>query len=257
MRRQILVNLMFAAFYVGFYAVVGHVPWRVLLVSGGLFLAFAWLVSPLISAWRFRMMQVQSRLRFDLLQKTEEAEAQRGELAFYAAHDAMTGILNRGAGLQFLDTALALAVRQSQPLSVVYLDVNDLKRVNDQRGHAAGDALIQAVAGLLRGQARASDTVCRMGGDEFLAILQNCSESDAGRLVRDLELAGQRLNAAAVHPFEVSFSTGVAAWMPGEVPDAAALVARADEVMFDHKRAFKKSRPPSGAANVRATRSDS
>ena len=249
-RRQIAVNVLFASMYVAFRAVNDAVDWPSLLVSGGLFLTFAWIVSPLITAWRFRMMQVQSRLRYDLLQKTEEAEAQRGELAFYAAHDAMTGILNRRAGLQFLDTALALANRQGQPLSLLYLDVNDLKRVNDTLGHAAGDALIQSVAGLLRMHVRASDMVCRMGGDEFLIVLQNCKEADAGRLERELARAAEAVYAHGDTPYKVSFSTGVASWEPGGAVDAAALVARADAAMFAHKRA---SKPPPRSARTSGT----
>jgi len=150
----------------------------------------------------------------------------RAELAHQAITDALTGLVNRRRCDELLALELARAERYRRALSVLRLDVNDFKRYNDRHGHAKGDMLLRILAGLLREQLRASDTVARYGGDEFIIILP---ETNAYRA----EAVADKLHAAVRAAFGpddgVSLSIGCAAFEPGQSADA--LLALADEAM--------------------------
>lgn len=108
----------------------------------------------------------------------EEAER---ELRRQAQTDGLTGLLNRQAFLERARVALAHATRYSEPLTVLMLDVDHFKRINDQHGHAAGDAALQTIAQALRSCVRAGDLYCRYGGEEFCVLLTRAEGYDAQR----------------------------------------------------------------------------
>ena len=148
-----------------------------------------------------------------------------------AGTDPLTGLANRRsveAELQRLDT---LARRSGRSYSVIALDVDGLKRINDSRGHAAGDAALRAVADALRGTLRAVDLAARTGGDEFLVILP---ETDAAAGQRILE----RLREAIAAKSDVRASLGLAT--SGAPGDGASVAAAADRALY----AVKPRRPP-------------
>jgi diguanylate cyclase (GGDEF)-like protein len=95
-------------------------------------------------------------------------EDERAELEELAAQDALTGLLNRRAGLDALDAALARARRRGGDTMVLFVDLDGLKELNDRHGHDAGDAALVVVADALRATTRADDAVARLGGDEFI-----------------------------------------------------------------------------------------
>ena len=148
------------------------------------------------------------------------------ELNSRATTDELTGLLNRGAWYAQLDVALARSRRSAKPISVVALDVDGLKKVNDSRGHFAGDELLVSMTQVWQDALRPSDVLGRIGGDEFAVILDGASESDARWVVARLALA---LGVGR------SASAGVATWDGAESPEA--LVQRADESMYRSKRA--------------------
>lgn len=137
-----------------------------------------------------RELEAKNRELADSNRRLAEASEQ---LVIAARTDPVTGLLNRRA----LD--IMLAERQNQPFAgtLAVVDLNDLKRINDEFGHAAGDAAIQLVARALRAQFRITDPAFRLGGDEFLVILENGRAADlAGRLqALDEALLAQRLPA--------------------------------------------------------------
>jgi diguanylate cyclase (GGDEF)-like protein len=96
-----------------------------------------------------------------------------------AETDALTGARTRGAGLADLDHEVARARRKNDLLALAYIDLVGLKQVNDTRGHAAGDALLQRVVGAIRGQLRSYDLLIRVGGDEFVCALSGATLDDA------------------------------------------------------------------------------
>jgi diguanylate cyclase (GGDEF)-like protein len=148
--------------------------------------------------------------------------------------DPLTDVLNRRGFERELTRALAYVLRYGTPAALVYLDLDGLKPVNDRHGHAAGDAVLQAVAATLTRQVRASDVVARLGGDEFGVLLWNLSAAEAGAKARALEAAiAARAIRHAGAALSVGASAGIAVLHPGDTP--ADVLAAADGAMYARK----------------------
>ncbi len=155
-----------------------------------------------------------------------------------ARRDALTGTLGRGAVLEALKEALGKAAIERVPLSLVMVDLDGFKAVNDTWGHPAGDAVLREAAGRIRSAVRDFDLVGRYGGEEFLVVLRATPLDVARRIA-------ERIRARmAEGPFEVrgssvalTASAGVAEARPGE--GAEGLIARADHALYEAKRAGK------------------
>jgi diguanylate cyclase (GGDEF)-like protein/PAS domain S-box-containing protein len=106
-----------------------------------------------------------------------QSRAMVGKMAHLAQHDALTGLPNRVLLTDRLAQAIGLAERHRNQVALLFLDLDDFKRINDSLGHAVGDQLLQSVAGRLVASTRASDTVCRQGGDEFVILLDEIEAS--------------------------------------------------------------------------------
>ena len=160
--------------------------------------------------------------------RLEESEQQ-------ADCDALTPLLNRRALMRELSRIRTFAQRYGAPASLVYFDLDDLKGVNDRFGHAAGDAVLQAVAERLLGNVRESDVVGRMGGDEFAVILVQAdaatADAKAQALVRAVQ--GQPL-AFGDWSAPVHLTFGVCEVTQDLEPEA--IVAAADQAMYAKKR---------------------
>ena len=157
------------------------------------------------------------------------------EWAAVALVDPLTGVGNRRALEEQLNQHVARAVRHERPLSVVTVALDGLKQLNDSQGHAAGDEAIRQLAVGLRGVLRASDTVFRIGGDEFVIVLPETDRAATLPLLR---------RAEGVAP---AFSYGVAA-LPEDGPGAAALLAASDARLLDSKRGRRPVTPARTAA---------
>jgi diguanylate cyclase (GGDEF)-like protein len=171
-------------------------------------------------------------LRYVAAGDAEAVEA----VARLALSDALTGLPNRRALEAALAREIARARREGAPLSVVALDVDHFKRVNDAHGHAAGDAVLAAVAARAAGALRAGDLLARVGGEEFLALLPGAAlaaAAEAAERVR-ARLAEAPVVAGALS-LAVTVSLGCAALEDGDA-GGAALVARADARLYAAKR---------------------
>ncbi|WP_295456408.1 CHASE domain-containing protein, partial [uncultured Thiodictyon sp.] len=124
----------------------------------------------------------------------KEIEAQ---IQFLADHDYLTGLPNRALFVRHVEQALALAQRYRRQLGLLFLDLDGFKPVNDQYGHQAGDQVLREVATRLRGKIRASDTVCRQGGDEFVILVPECPDRN------HLQQLAQVLVGVVGEPYEV------------------------------------------------------
>lgn len=157
------------------------------------------------------------------------------KLVEMATQDFLTGLLNRRETFRRLDEELQRSRRLATPFSVLLLDLDHFKQVNDVHGHSAGDLVLQAVAAALRQGVRPYDLCCRYGGEEFLVILPETALEDAAgiaeRLRRDIE--NLKITAAKETALQITASIGAAALLGHETIDQ--LIARADEAMYNAK----------------------
>ena len=164
------------------------------------------------------------------LRRRLEAEQQ------LARTDPVTGLSNRRAFLEMATVEIERARRTGRPLTVAYLDADDFKAVNDEYGHAQGDAVLLAAASTLRGETRAVDGVARLGGDEFGLLLVDTDGPTARVLLQ--RLRGALLETMARNGCRVTFSIGAATFAaPPRSLDE--MLCHADQLMYDAKRSGK------------------
>jgi diguanylate cyclase (GGDEF)-like protein/PAS domain S-box-containing protein len=175
---------------------------------------------------------------------TEKLAAQRA-LAHRATHDPLTGLANR----TLMDERLTRAVADpNRPVAVILCDLDGFKRVNDRLGHAAGDAVLRAVAGRLRGICRAQDLVCRPSGDEFVIVVTGEPGETARKLRTTCAQISSRIERAVRQPVvvddgraAVGVSMGVAATAGGR-SSAEQLLRTADRAMYRAKSGRRQER---------------
>lgn len=180
----------------------------------------------------------QELLQFVATQVATVVERKRAEerLRFMAHHDSLTGLTNRSLFYDRLETALRSASRNESSLAILYLDLNNFKPINDSRGHEAGDQLLIEMGRRLESCTRETDTVARMGGDEFTVLLTDICDHAA------LDTAVAKIREIMASPFElqgeafhVSCSIGTALY-PEDGETARQLLSKADASMYEDKR---------------------
>jgi len=165
----------------------------------------------------------------------DSAHAALQDAVLAAETDQLTRLPNRTVLWDSLAHDLALAKRQGTSLAVLFLDLDGLKQVNDGFGHDVGDLLLQHVACVLLASMRASDTVCRMGGDEFVIVASHVLGNDLERLSRKIEAAVAEQCTLGGHLISPGVSIGTAVF-PDDGDQAEALVRIADAAMYRLKR---------------------
>jgi diguanylate cyclase (GGDEF)-like protein len=169
----------------------------------------------------------------------QASEIQREELFERATRDALTGLLNRGAALESLNIDLAGARRSQGDLvvTILFIDLDDLKNINDSLGHEGGDDAIRAVAEALRATTRASDVVSRYGGDEFVVGWLGKHDPPATALLakRISELVGTSVVQAGGRSLTIGCSIGVALSGPLDAT-VLTLIERADHALYEAKK---------------------
>ena len=160
-----------------------------------------------------------------------ERKVLENQLAHQAFHDSLTGLANRSLFQDRVEHAVARGVRNPQPISILFLDLDNFKTVNDSLGHAAGDQLLVSVAKRLRGCLRMCDTVARLGGDEFAILLEDANDQDNANAV------AERITSELKAPFVlegkqvfVGTSIGIANSLGGD--SAEELLRNADVAMY-------------------------
>jgi len=148
--------------------------------------------------------------------------------------DPLTETLNRRGFERELTRSLAYVKRYAVSAALVYLDLDDFKPVNDRHGHAAGDAVLKAIAATLVRHVRASDVVARIGGDEFVVLLWNVTDADAAAKASALEAA---VYATPVRWGASTLVVGASAGLSiiGPLDTSAEVLARADAAMYARK----------------------
>jgi diguanylate cyclase (GGDEF)-like protein len=162
---------------------------------------------------------------------------QADRFADLSSTDPLTGLRNRRALYERLEGEIARAARYGQPLSLLLIDVDGLKEINDRDGHRAGDAALRDVAAAVRDGSRAADLGARWGGDEFALLAPSTSVEAASGLAERVRLLVVE-NARSGGRSRATVSVGVAIFdLSGPPPTPEALVLQADEALYEAKRA--------------------
>jgi diguanylate cyclase (GGDEF)-like protein len=188
---------------------------------------YIWVLATALVAVPLGVSALMAELR-SLVQVSAEA----------AVHDPLTGALNRRGVVAEAEAVHAVTTRMGTPTSVVAIDLDGFKQVNDTQGHAAGDELLVSLVRAWSSQLRAGDVLARTGGDEFLLVLPNTDANAALGVV-------ERLHGS--HPF--AWSSGIVDWDQDEDLDAA--MARADALLYE-----EKSRRRASTIDLRGTTAD-
>jgi diguanylate cyclase (GGDEF)-like protein len=190
------------------------------------------------AAQRLALLQTAwEKDRAQLRQIAAELAVANRRLANAALTDLLTGLPNRRSAMDQLNQAWSAASRSGLPLAVMVVDIDHFKHINDSYGHAAGDMVLREAAAILRTSARREDSVCRIGGEEFLVI---CPNTDLRSAMQSAERLRANLSAKriAIGQTEktLTVSIGVAMREPGTV-DMDALVSLADQALYAAKEA--------------------
>jgi diguanylate cyclase (GGDEF)-like protein/PAS domain S-box-containing protein len=179
-----------------------------------------------------------------------EHESIQREMARQARTDPLTGLLNRRAFLDEVARRIDRLDREGLPGTLMFIDLDNFKALNDTRGHDVGDEALCITANLLRATVRPSDLVARLGGDEFALWLDGTDDLSAAERAEMLRTEGPRALAhlSDAEGPAVTMSIGIAARWPGRGEDIEVLIHRADQVMYEVKR--------SGRGHWRVARSD-
>ena len=200
------------------------------------------------ACWAFRKSEFTPKVRDAIMGLMNEVENLRRELAQTKARldevektadqDGMLPLLNRRAFVRELTRYIAFTGRYNTPASLIYFDLNHLKKTNDTYGHAAGDAVLAHFADVLQSHVRDSDCVGRLGGDEFGVLLSHANQDQA---LKKADVLAAALEASPTgwngHTIPVSFAYGAFELKAGDNPDSA--MARADQAMYAQKRASR------------------
>lgn len=161
---------------------------------------------------------------------------QEDQLRHAAEHDPLTGLLNRRGFLEVLEHSLASARESGMPHVLCFVDLDHFKDLNDNYGHRAGDAVLGALAELLRKHTRKHDFLARLGGDEFALILENCSIADGERIAEQVRKAVQELRVAwQDQALRITASIGLVE-IDAAAPDIAWFVEVSDRACYRAKQ---------------------
>ena len=181
-------------------------------------------------------------LAFKLASSQIEQQKLFSQLTFDARHDALTGLYNRSAIIDFLGKSISRSRRQKAKLAVSFIDVNDLKKTNDLHGHEAGDALLKGLANVINLSIRDGDFAARIGGDEFLLVFSDCDGAGAADVMERIQAAYGVMGLGKTgKAWNLSF--GCTQLLP-ETDDVDSLIERADKLMYEHKMEQKNQQMP-------------
>lgn len=166
------------------------------------------------------------------------------QLKYFASMDMLTGVHNREWGYRVLEDVKAGLHANEEGMSLVFLDVDGLKRVNDNLGHHQGDNLLKKTVEVVRSCIRRSDYIFRWGGDEFILLLK-CEPAIAAGIMKNIDARMLAVNSEGKLPFNLSISYGIADLRQNPQDSIDKLVTRADHLMYENK--MKKKREQHGA----------
>jgi len=211
-------------------AALRHLTWQTQRVAAGDFTQRVDFMGEFSEAFN-TMVKKLDEARAELAASNERLQAQAMQLDVLATTDALTGAFNRRKFNDLTLAELERVRRYGRPLSLFILDIDHFKRVNDVHGHEVGDQVLVTLAGLLRAGIRATDSLARWGGEEFVVLSPSVTADGEAALAERLRAAVAGHDHASVGTVTASF--GVAEHRSGETPDE--LFARADRALYRAK----------------------
>jgi len=163
-----------------------------------------------------------------------EVKALEQKMRFMALHDDLTGLANRRLFMEQSATLLATAKRDGARASVLYIDLDGFKGINDSLGHSTGDSLLTLIAKRMKARLRASDLIARLGGDEFVVFLQKTGAEQARFVADSLIKEINQPCAIGTRKMTVGASIGMAHF-PADGAEIDSLLVRADKALYDAK----------------------
>ena len=171
------------------------------------------------------------------------------EILALSLRDELTTLYNRRGFMTLAEQQLKTASRMKKKVALLYLDVDDLKKINDMSGHKMGDRALAEIAFILKKSFREADIIGRLGGDEFAVLAMESTKMNVSiltqRLQEKLALFNSRSSAEA--GFSLSISVGVCIWEPEDPATVNEMISRADHLMYEQKRSKKSGdlgKPP-------------
>jgi len=187
----------------------------------------------LIKPFDVNELEVRLRAGRRILELQEELMAAHETLRIQATHDHLTEVLNRAAVLEHFERELARAQREQSPLSVILIDLDYFKSINDSHGHLAGDAVLVDASQRMQACIRPYDVLGRLGGEEFLLVLPGSDPANAlGQAERIREALGSTPYFYQDNAISMTCSQGVTTWMGNSVADMTTLIRTADGAMY-------------------------
>jgi diguanylate cyclase (GGDEF)-like protein len=194
-------------------------------------ITFALVTFRMLSKVERKLLSTQKHLR----QSLDQMNTQRDELDHLAHHDALTQLPNRMLLLDRLDHSIKKAKRHNTSMSLLYIDLDGFKEVNDSLGHSVGDGLITTIAERLVHQLREEDTIARLGGDEFVVLLEEADAlQSANFIAQKILLAIQEPTEVGEHNLYMTASIGISVY-PNDGDNAEDLLRNADSAMYKAK----------------------
>jgi len=154
-----------------------------------------------------------------------------------ATLDELTNISNRRGFMMLAEHSMHLCARQKIPASLVFMDLDKFKPINDTFGHTEGDRALAAFAERMKNTFRDSDLFARLGGDEFVVLLTNTSKKAAEEIVAKFRQSLEKYNQDANRGYDISFSYGIVEYSPEKHPAIETLLTDGDALMYERKKA--------------------
>lgn len=172
--------------------------------------------------------------------KIKALERQVEELKQLAKVDCLTGVLNKRAGMELLHKAIKHCEHNGSKVTIVFLDIDNFKKVNDTYGHVEGDKLLQKLAKLIESTIRKTDTIFRIGGDEFVIVFPEGNIEEVRRVCNRMINKIKAYNKTEELPYKIGVSYGIAQYNNNLYKSPRELIDMADREMYKNKRKKKE-----------------
>lgn len=185
----------------------------------------------------FQDFLLKRQIETTISQLTKEMEEKRiieAKLNHHVGRDELTNLYNRHKAIAILEKQMTLASRFHQSLTICFIDVDKLKKVNDTLGHSEGDLLLKRTANFLKENIRETDYICRIGGDEFLVIFPNCTHHMAQTIM-------SKVREKLIQTHDIDFSFGCSEFNHTNQVDIETFIEQADTEMYSQKVKKNKS----------------